>query len=295
MRATLALLAAAAPALPPHRTAYQLTPEDIMNGVVTASSDPSSPIAVQPSDPGCPTAADVMGTNASDRWAVWDSFPEGSRCRLDASECGTTAPCTVVPSPGRVTSSVAPRTRTVRLSEDAPPPLVLVGLSVSVSEVVAPVWQAVREYCDAGVVSDVDLVVRNVDVDARSLDLAACTVTIRRQSNAATAMPRRLERLAMARAEQQSRVLATVDRATHTAVAVLDFDALVLPAPDALRAAAALAHNNTMCAPLPPRRPAAAALFAFPPPSPTAPPPPSGTRSAPTATSGSRTATLPGG
>ena len=105
MRATLALLAAAAPALPPHRTAYQLTPEDIMNGVVTASSDPSSPIAVQPSDPGCPTAADVMGTNASDRWAVWDSFPEPSHCQLDASECGTNAPCTVVPSPGRVTSS----------------------------------------------------------------------------------------------------------------------------------------------------------------------------------------------
>jgi hypothetical protein len=295
MRATLALLAAAAAALPPPKMRYPLTPADIMNGVVSASSVPSSPIAVQPSEPGCPTAADVMGTNASDRWAVWDSFPERSRCRLDASECGTNAPCTVVPSPGRVTSSVAPRTRTVRLSEDAPPPLVLVGLSVSVSEVVAPVWQAVREYCDAGVVSNVDLVVRDVDVDARSLDLTACTVTIRRQSNAATAMPRRLERLAMARAEQQSRVLATVDRATHTAVAVLDFDALVLPAPDALRAAAALAHNNTMCAPLPPRRPAAAALFAFPPPSPTAPPPPSGTRSAPTATSGSRTATLPGG
>ena len=296
MRAHLALLAAGAAALPPPETRYQLTPEDIMNGrVVSASAVPASPSAVQLRDPGCPTAADVMATNASDRWAVWDSFPEGSRCRLDTSECGTTAPCTVVPSPGRVTSSVAPRTRTVLLSEDAPPPLVLVGLSVSVSAVIAPIWHAVRAYCDAGVVSNVDLVVRDVDVDARSLDLAACTVTIRRQSNAATAMPRRLERLAMARAEQQSRVLATVDRATHTAVAVLDFDALVLPAPDALRAAAALAHNNTMCAPLPPRRPAAAALFAFPPPSPTAPPPPSGTRSAPTATSGSRTATLPGG
>ena len=105
MRATLALLAAAAAALPPPKAAYQLTPADIMNGVVSASSVPSSPIAVQPSEPGCPTAADVMGTIASDRWAVWDSFPEPSHCQLDASECGTNAPCTVVPSPGRVTSS----------------------------------------------------------------------------------------------------------------------------------------------------------------------------------------------
>ena len=249
MRAHLALLAAGAAALPPPKTRYQLTPEDIMTGrVVSASAVPASPIAVQQRDPGCPTAADVMATNASDRWAVWDSFPEGSRCRLDTSECGTTAPCTVVPSPGRVTSSVAPRTRTVLLPEDAPPPLVLVGLSVSVSAVIAPIWHAVRAYCDAGVVSNVDLVVRDVDVDARSLDLAACTVTIRRQSNAATAMPRRLERLAIARAEQQARVLATIDRAAHSAVAVVDFDALALPAPNALREAAALAHNNSMCA-----------------------------------------------
>ena len=92
----LALLAAGAAALPPPKTRYQLTPEDIMSGrVVSASAVPASPIAVQQRDPGCPTAADVMATNASDRWAVWDSFPEGSLCRLDTSECGTTAPCTV--------------------------------------------------------------------------------------------------------------------------------------------------------------------------------------------------------
>ena len=77
MRAHLALLAAGAGALPPPKTRYQLTPEDIMNGrVVSASAVPASPIAVQQRDPGCPTAADVMATNASDRWAVWDSFPE---------------------------------------------------------------------------------------------------------------------------------------------------------------------------------------------------------------------------
>ena len=80
-------------ALPPPKMRYQLTPEDIMSGrVVSASAVPASPIAVQQRDPGCPTAADVMATNASDRWAVWDSFPEGSLCRLDTSECGTTAP-----------------------------------------------------------------------------------------------------------------------------------------------------------------------------------------------------------
>ena len=167
----------------------------------------------------------------------------------------------------------------------------LVGLSVSVSAVIAPIWHAVRAYCDAGVVSNVDLVVRDVDVDARSLDLAACTVTIRRQSNAATAMRRRLERLAIARAEQQARVLATIDRDTHSAVAVVDFDALALPAPNALREAAALAHNNSMCAPPPP---AAVALLPFPPPlTRRAAFPQSGTPSAPTATSGSRTATWP--
>jgi hypothetical protein len=48
MRATLALLAAGAAALPPPKMRYPLTPADIMNGVVSASSVPSSPIAVQP-------------------------------------------------------------------------------------------------------------------------------------------------------------------------------------------------------------------------------------------------------
>ena len=58
-------------------------------------------------EPDCPTAADIMQTDASERWAVWDSYPEPSRCRLDKSECGTNAPCTVLPLPGRVTSSTA--------------------------------------------------------------------------------------------------------------------------------------------------------------------------------------------
>jgi len=48
-----------------------------------------------------------MQTDASDRWAVWDSFPEPSRCRLDESECGTNAPCTVLPLPSGSTAAEA--------------------------------------------------------------------------------------------------------------------------------------------------------------------------------------------